>query len=215
MRISSFILSFLLAGSVFGTSVEPSVTRPLSMKDTVVAPRPQPPYEARARHITGFGICVLQVRPDGTVSDATMVRSTGSAILDNATVSTFHRWRFVPGRADEVKIPIKYNSYDVELLSPSYTAAGARTTFGQGRTYIDGRLPAASIEIRASERPITSRPWQLPKPGDPLYDAKKEAEIRDNPHSHLARVFERGVFKGYSSVTTAVATQPIKSDKSH
>ena len=63
------------------------------MKDTVVAPRPQPPYEARVRHITGFGICVLQVRPDGTVSDATMVRSTGSAILDNATVSTFRRER--------------------------------------------------------------------------------------------------------------------------
>jgi len=183
-------------------------------KDTVVSPIPRP-YEARARHITGFGICVLRVRPDGTVSDATMLRSTGSVLLDNVTMSTFRRWRFVPGRADEVKIPIKYTSYDIELVSPSYTPAGARSTVAQGRTYIDDRLPPASIELRASDRPITSRPWQLPKPGDPLYDPKKEAEIRDNPHSHLARVYERGVFKGYSSVTTAVATQPIKSDKSH
>jgi TonB family protein len=135
MRILSLILPVLLTTSVLGASVEPSVRTVLSMKDTLFAPKPQYPYEARCRHITGYGICVLQVRPDGTVRDATMIRSTGSAILDNATVQTFRRWLFVPGRADEVKIPIRYNSYDIELLTPNFTAAGARTTFNPKPEY--------------------------------------------------------------------------------
>jgi TonB family protein len=38
-----------------------------------------------------------------------MAQSIGSPILDNATVSTFRRWRFRPGAAaPKVKVPITY-----------------------------------------------------------------------------------------------------------
>jgi periplasmic protein TonB len=75
----------------------------------VFAPRPEYPYEARSRKITGSGVCVLTIdTPSGSVTDATMAQSIGSPILDNATVSTFRRWRFKPGMFSKVKVPITY-----------------------------------------------------------------------------------------------------------
>jgi hypothetical protein len=80
-------------------------------------------------------------------------------------------------------------------------AAAVGTAFqvllAQSGPVIEDRLPPSSIETKRNDLPATATPWQLPKPGDPLYDAKKEAEIKNNKHSHLVRVFERGVFKGY------------------
>ena len=75
----------------------------------VFAPRPEYPYEARSRKITGSGVCVLTIDPgSGNVTDASMAQSIGSPILDNATVSTFRRWRFKPGAFSKVKVPITY-----------------------------------------------------------------------------------------------------------
>jgi periplasmic protein TonB len=74
----------------------------------VFAPRPEYPYEARSRKITGSGVCVLTLDPGGGVTDATMAQSIGNPILDNATVSTFRRWRFRPGMYSKVKVPITY-----------------------------------------------------------------------------------------------------------
>jgi len=76
----------------------------------IFAPKPEYPYEARSRHQTGSGVCVLSVDvPSGNVTDATMAQSIGSPILDNSTTSTFRRWRFRPGAAAaKVKVPITY-----------------------------------------------------------------------------------------------------------
>jgi protein TonB len=76
----------------------------------VFAPKPEYPYEARSRHVTGSGVCVLSVDVgSGNVTDASMAQSIGSPILDNATVSTFRRWRFRAGQvAPKVKVPITF-----------------------------------------------------------------------------------------------------------
>jgi TonB family protein len=76
----------------------------------IFAPKPDYPYEARSRHQTGSGVCLLSVdTASGNVTDASMAQSIGSPILDNATVSTFRRWRFRPGAAaPKVKVPITY-----------------------------------------------------------------------------------------------------------
>jgi TonB family protein len=37
-----------------------------------------------------------------------MSRSTGSAVLDTATISGFRRWRFKPGTVAKVQTPITY-----------------------------------------------------------------------------------------------------------
>jgi hypothetical protein len=81
-------------------------------------------------------------------------------------------------------------------------AAQLHCMIAQGEVSVSEKLPPASIELKAHDPPATSTPWQLPKPGDPLYNAKKEAEIKNSKQSHLVHVFERGVFKGYATLTS-------------
>jgi TonB family protein len=82
-----------------------SSAKPLAIS----SPRPDYPYEARSRHITGHGTCILLVdRKTGGVTDAAMAESTGSAILDNSTLSAFRQWRFKPGAVLKVTIPITF-----------------------------------------------------------------------------------------------------------
>jgi len=44
----------------------------------------------------------------GGVRDVLMSESTGSPVLDNAAIAGFRRWRFKPGTASQVKIPITF-----------------------------------------------------------------------------------------------------------
>jgi protein TonB len=75
----------------------------------VYAPKPEYPYEARSRRITGSGVCVVEVDPgSGNVTGASMAQSIGNPILDNATLSAFRRWRFKPGSVSKAKIPITF-----------------------------------------------------------------------------------------------------------
>lgn len=75
----------------------------------ISAPRPEYPYEARSRRITGNGVCLVTVdTASGSVTDATMSQSLGNPILDNSAVSTFRRWRFKPGTVNKVRIPITF-----------------------------------------------------------------------------------------------------------
>ncbi|MDQ6624291.1 MAG: TonB family protein [Verrucomicrobiota bacterium] len=73
------------------------------------APRPEYPYEARRQRLTGSGLAILTIDPQsGAVLDVAMARSTGSALLDNAAMSGFRRWRFKPGSAARVETPITF-----------------------------------------------------------------------------------------------------------
>jgi TonB family protein len=74
----------------------------------IYAPRPTVPAEARAKHLKGAGVCIVYVRPDGTVSRAVMSPSTGERLLDKASIDAFSRWKFVPHTVTTVKIPIRY-----------------------------------------------------------------------------------------------------------
>src|SRR4029077_837660 len=80
------------------------------------APRPVYPYEARRQRVTGLGVALLTVDQTlGTVTDALMVQSCGNAFLDNSTLDALRRWRFKPGSAARVQVPITYT-----LMGVSY-----------------------------------------------------------------------------------------------
>ena len=73
------------------------------------APRPEYPYEARRQRLTGSGVAVLLVdSASGAVTSVSILRSTGSAVLDNAAISGFRRWRFKPGTISKVNAPITF-----------------------------------------------------------------------------------------------------------
>ena len=73
------------------------------------APRPQYPYEARSRRVTGSGVIVCTVDSgSGSVTGCSVSSSTGSPILDNAATSAFRQWRFRPGTLSKVNIPITF-----------------------------------------------------------------------------------------------------------
>ncbi len=79
------------------------------------APRPEYPYEARRQRLTGTGLATLSVDViTGEVTSVTMTRSTGSAVLDNATISAFRRWRFKPGTVTLVQTPITFTMAGAE-----------------------------------------------------------------------------------------------------
>ncbi len=94
----------------------PQATRPAGTMSITAAkavaiqmPRPEYPYEARSRHITGSGVCVVSVDASGAVTDATMASSCGNPILDNSATSAFRRWRFRAGATPpKVRIPITF-----------------------------------------------------------------------------------------------------------
>lgn len=75
----------------------------------ISAPRPKYPYEARRQHATGAGVVVLNVDPaTGFVTSVSMRQSTGNAVLDNAALSAFRRWRFKAGTVSIVQSPITF-----------------------------------------------------------------------------------------------------------
>ena len=75
------------------------------------APRPEYPYEARSRRITGTGVCVVDINArSGSVTSASMASSIGNPVLDNAALSAFRRWRFKPGSVSKVSIPITFTT---------------------------------------------------------------------------------------------------------
>lgn len=95
----------------------PPTTSWHSMKAMVAyAPCPVYPYEARRQRVTGSGVALLTIdRTSGTVTDVLMMRSCGNAILDNSTLDALRRWRFRPGTAARVQVPITYT-----LMGASY-----------------------------------------------------------------------------------------------
>jgi TonB family protein len=69
---------------------------------------PDYPYAARDKHLEGSGLYRLNIKPDGTVSSVTVVKSTGHVILDQAAIHAFRQWRFTPGALPVMKIPINF-----------------------------------------------------------------------------------------------------------
>ena len=69
---------------------------------------PDYPYAARDRRLEGSGLYRLNIKPDGTVSSVTVLKSTGHILLDQAAIRAYRQWRFRPGAVHALKIPISF-----------------------------------------------------------------------------------------------------------
>jgi TonB family protein len=73
------------------------------------APRPEYPFVAWRNGYGGSGLALLEVdKRTGSVTSATMLKSTGRRILDDAALKTFRQWRFKAGTVAKVKVPVRY-----------------------------------------------------------------------------------------------------------
>ena len=90
------------------TTAGPTGPAPSGKAAMIFKPNIQYPYEAKRSRVTGSGVIVVSVSPSGSVTGATMGKSTGSPILDNAATSAFRSARFKPGTVPTVKIPITF-----------------------------------------------------------------------------------------------------------
>jgi periplasmic protein TonB len=76
---------------------------------TLSAPRPDYPYEARRRNITGSGVVTLTVNEaTGSVVAAEMEQTIGNPILDQSALGALRRWRFKIGTPSRVRVPITF-----------------------------------------------------------------------------------------------------------
>jgi TonB family protein len=150
----TFVIAF--ATQTLTAADESDKKAPQPRAVAVRAPRPEYPYAARARYITGSGVAVMRVdRATGKVTSCHMAQSTGSHILDRAAVSAFSQWHFKPGTVKEVRIPITFTvggqvftEYRVKEKPVDDTLAAF---LGKG-TVLKGQFPAYPRSVPWTEK---------------------------------------------------------------
>jgi protein TonB len=102
-------------------TADPSRSRVASVRSTVrkaatLLRRVPPAYPARARRagVEGRVLLAVAVRSDGKVDAVSLVRSSGSGLLDSAAMRAVRKWSFHPatlnGRAvhSELRVPVRF-----------------------------------------------------------------------------------------------------------
>lgn len=79
----------------------------------IASPEPKYPTEAFKHRLTGRGLFYLKIRPNTyTVSQVTVLQSTGHKVLDAAAIEALSRWRGRSGglmsRVDHVRVPVTF-----------------------------------------------------------------------------------------------------------
>lgn len=75
----------------------------------VASPSAGYPEAAQKAGMTGSGLYELQINKAGTTTGVAVVKSSGSAVLDQAARSAFLKWRFKPGVFSRVRVPVSWS----------------------------------------------------------------------------------------------------------
>ena len=73
------------------------------------APLPRYPYEARLKRLEPKMMLELRLAPNGSVSQLNVVQSTGFVWLDRCAADALREWRFKPGVAEHLRIPVTFS----------------------------------------------------------------------------------------------------------
>ena len=79
------------------------------IQNALASPGVPYPEEARKAKMTGSGLYELRINKAGTVAEVVILKSSRSAVLDNAAKGTFKKWRFKPGIFRSVRIPVSWS----------------------------------------------------------------------------------------------------------
>lgn len=160
----------------------------------VYAPFPTYPYEARRAHIIGSGIARLTINTEtGEVNHAAMQISTGSPMLDDATLNALRRWKFKPHTTDRAKVPITFTMLGVsfqyqkqerplaEMLAP-YLGAGAirkaKVPEYPDREHWTFKHGKGRYELHIDSTGRVESVMVLQSSGDPIFDKAAQKTLR-------------------------------------
>jgi len=97
----------------------PDQHAPWNFGDRVAVAAPQYPLEDRAGHRQGTGFFRIMIDPKtGTVTQVTILRSSGWASLDTAATAALRRWRWRPNKWKEVDVPVTFQMVPRALTTP-------------------------------------------------------------------------------------------------
>src|SRR5262245_51122773 len=106
-RMNGVLIVVLLLSVVASGDSQTSSATPAKRR-VLYAPRPEYPLAARKRHWTGAGVFACNIRSDGTVAAADVLRSTGHQMLDQAAITALRQWRLQSKDMKLVKVPINF-----------------------------------------------------------------------------------------------------------
>jgi len=107
-------INFVMRGSAGFREYVRAVGHSLWLHNATYWSLPEYPREARDRGLTGKGVAMVKVDPQtGYVTSASMLKSTGQEVLDNAAVRAFRQWRFKPRSITTLEIPIQFTTKGV------------------------------------------------------------------------------------------------------
>lgn len=66
------------------------------------------PEEARRRGVEGEALVEILVDAEGRVTQATLVRSSGSTVLDRQAIRVMYDYRFAPGAGGRARVPVTF-----------------------------------------------------------------------------------------------------------
>jgi len=111
-RLSYIFIAYLSVAVVASVVAEDNSVSPETKKRSalaIYAPRPAYPFVAWRNEYSGWGVALLEVdKRTGYITSATMLKSTGHRILDDAGLEAFRQWRFLPGTVAKVRVPFGY-----------------------------------------------------------------------------------------------------------
>jgi TonB family protein len=79
------------------------------MRYAVSSPGAAYPEEAQKAKIAGSGLYELRISKAGATTEVVIIKSSGSAVLDNAAKNAFKKWRFKPAIFTRVRIPVSWS----------------------------------------------------------------------------------------------------------
>ena len=91
----------------------------VSMQDVLYKVGPRYPAKYQRARIGGTGRFRMNIDFNtGKVTSVTVVKSTGSDGLDREAIFALRQWRFKPGKARQVELPITFHNGSEPLVLP-------------------------------------------------------------------------------------------------
>jgi TonB family protein len=100
-------------------AISSGVVERVSMQDILYQVGPRYPSKYQRARIGGTGRFRMNIDFNtGKVKSVTVVKSTGSDGLDREAIFALRQWRFKPGKARQVEMPITFHNGSEPLVLP-------------------------------------------------------------------------------------------------